>query len=56
MLNNTLKRVTDDISQRFNFNTAISAVMELVNSLYYYKDKVADDSKNKALVREVIEK
>jgi len=25
MLNNTLKRVTDDISQRFNFNTAISA-------------------------------
>jgi len=56
MLNNTVKRVTDDIGQRFNFNTAISAVMELVNSLYYYKDKVADDSKNKALMKDSVEK
>ncbi|WP_265443105.1 leucine--tRNA ligase [Acetivibrio straminisolvens] len=56
MLNNTLKRVTDDISLRFNFNTAISAIMELVNSLYYYKDKVADDSKNKALIKDSVEK
>jgi leucyl-tRNA synthetase len=30
----TIRRVTDDIDERFHFNTAISAVMELVNSLY----------------------
>lgn len=37
-LNTTIKRVTDDISIRFNFNTAISAIMELVNELYRYKE------------------
>ncbi|MFC1814979.1 leucine--tRNA ligase [Thermodesulfobacteriota bacterium] len=30
----TIKKVTSDIEDRFNFNTAISAVMELVNTLY----------------------
>ena len=30
----TIRRVTDDIEERFHFNTAISAVMELVNALY----------------------
>jgi len=29
----TLKKVTDDIDERFHFNTAIAAVMELMNSL-----------------------
>lgn len=35
----TIKRVTDDIGVRFNFNTAISAIMELVNGLYQYREK-----------------
>jgi leucyl-tRNA synthetase len=35
-LNETIKRVTSDISGRFNFNTAISAIMELVNEMYRY--------------------
>jgi len=30
----TIQRVTRDIEDRFHFNTAISAVMELVNTLY----------------------
>ncbi len=30
----TIQRVTNDIDSRFHFNTAISAVMELVNVLY----------------------
>ncbi len=30
----TIKRVTSDIDERFHFNTAISAVMELVNDMY----------------------
>jgi leucyl-tRNA synthetase len=29
-----IKKVTNDIEERFHFNTAISAVMELVNALY----------------------
>lgn len=37
-INNTIKRVTEDIEKRFNFNTAISAIMELVNELYKYKE------------------
>jgi leucyl-tRNA synthetase len=38
VLNRTVKKVTDDISDRFNFNTAISAIMELVNELYRYRE------------------
>jgi leucyl-tRNA synthetase len=31
-----VKKVTEDIGQRFHFNTAISSIMELVNALYLY--------------------
>ncbi len=34
----TIKKVTEDISERFNFNTAISAIMEMVNGLNDYKN------------------
>lgn len=37
ILNNTIKKVTNDLSNRFNFNTAIASIMELVNELYKYK-------------------
>jgi leucyl-tRNA synthetase len=30
----TIQKVTDDIEERLHFNTAISAIMELVNALY----------------------
>ena len=32
----TIKKVTTDIEDRFHFNTAISAVMELVNEIYQF--------------------
>jgi leucyl-tRNA synthetase len=32
----TIERVTDDIEHDFHFNTAISAIMELVNALYAF--------------------
>jgi leucyl-tRNA synthetase len=35
----TIKKVTEDIDGRFHFNTAISAIMELVNAIYSFKDK-----------------
>ncbi|MGE5380353.1 MAG: leucine--tRNA ligase [Methylocystaceae bacterium] len=34
----TIKKVTDDVEKRFNFNTAISSIMELVNDLFGYKE------------------
>jgi len=34
----TIKKVTEDINDRFHFNTAISSIMELVNALNDYKD------------------
>lgn len=41
-LHETIKRVTVDIEERFNFNTAISAIMELVNAFYAYFNEFAE--------------
>ncbi|MEJ8554278.1 leucine--tRNA ligase [Tepidibacter sp. Z1-5] len=38
VIHSTIKKVTDDISGKFGFNTAISALMELVNEMYKYKE------------------
>jgi leucyl-tRNA synthetase len=35
----TIKKVTEDIEDRFHFNTAVSAVMELVNLLYQCEEE-----------------
>ncbi|WP_243374440.1 leucine--tRNA ligase [Geotalea sp. SG265] len=35
----TIRKVTDDIEDRFHFNTAIAAVMELVNALQAFEPK-----------------
>jgi leucyl-tRNA synthetase len=40
-INFTIKKVGDDIA-RFSFNTAISAVMELVNAMYKYREEQKD--------------
>jgi leucyl-tRNA synthetase len=51
----TIKKVTGDIEDRFHFNTAISAVMELVNVLYQVA-KPADNNRTAlAVIRETIE-
>jgi leucyl-tRNA synthetase len=52
----TVKKVTEDISARFNFNTAISAIMELVNALYEYREKVEKGAQNPFILKETIEK
>ncbi len=44
----TIKKVTDDIEDRFHFNTAIAAVMELVNTLYQYKVEHNDPHSRRA--------
>jgi leucyl-tRNA synthetase len=50
-LHQTIKKVSGDILERFNFNTAISALMELVNLMYKYQDEVNDSDKNISIVR-----
>ena len=51
-LHTTIKKVTEDIGDRFNFNTAISSIMELVNTMYTVKDQ--NTSLNPGLVRETV--
>jgi leucyl-tRNA synthetase len=50
----TIKKVTSDIADRFNFNTAVSAVMELVNVLYQYRE-VPETDQEPAVLREAVE-
>ncbi len=38
-----IKKTTADIEERFNFNTAISAIMELVNAAYGYFNEAAPE-------------
>jgi leucyl-tRNA synthetase len=52
-LNNAIKRCTDDIGGRFNFNTAIASIMELVNEIYKYKER---PDRKLALLKEALEK
>ncbi len=54
-LHKTIKKVTDDIL-RFNFNTAISAIMELVNMMYKYNDEVKPQDANYNLIYSATEK
>ena len=50
----TTKKVTEDISSRFNFNTAISSIMELVNALYVYREKVPEAEQNGLVLKEAL--
>lgn len=46
----TVKKVGDDIAGRFQFNTAIASVMELVNLMYLVKDDLIDDARGKRVL------
>ena len=54
VLNDTIRRVSNDIEERFNFNTAISAVMELANELYKYREGDVNQALFGTAVRTVI--
>jgi len=38
-IHRTIKKVTEDIDDRFHFNTAIAVIMELVNGIYAFPEK-----------------
>ncbi|MXP51063.1 leucine--tRNA ligase [Pantoea sp. SoEX] len=52
-LNNTIIKVTDDIDRRRSFNTAISAIMQLVNTLIH-NFKYEDSKEDRALMQEIL--
>lgn len=53
-MHTALKKVTDDIEERFNFNTAISSIMEAVNAAYSYMHE-KEDNVHHGIVSEVLE-
>ena len=48
----TIKKVTEDIEREFHFNTAISAVMELINDIY---NGLAKSDQINSSIREAVE-
>src|SRR5205809_1608627 len=58
VIHETIARVTADIERDFHFNTAVSAIMELVNALYAFEHASLDGmprSERTALLREAVE-
>jgi leucyl-tRNA synthetase len=51
----TIKRVTVDIDQRQQMNTAVSAMMELVNEFYAFTDKGERSAQAGKVAREAVE-
>ena len=51
-LHQTLAKVSDDLERRFTFNTAIAAVMELLNDLARFED---DSAQGHAVTAEVMD-
>ena len=54
-LHQTIKKVSDDIELRFHLNTAISALMELVNTLRKERDLLRTSQKGRELLRQSLE-
>jgi leucyl-tRNA synthetase len=51
----TIKKVTDDIEDSFHFNTAIAAVMELVNACYLATESAPREPLTMQVFREAVE-
>ncbi|MDR0485941.1 MAG: leucine--tRNA ligase, partial [Elusimicrobiota bacterium] len=53
-MHKTIKKTAEDIEKKFQFNTAISAIMELVNLLYLYTNHQKDGGVSKEVYKTVI--
>jgi leucyl-tRNA synthetase len=51
----TIKKVSEDIGDRFHFNTAIAAIMELVNQVYQTLENRPEDAGCWPVLREAVE-
>ncbi len=50
----TVKKAGEDIGNRYQFNTAIAAVMELVNTLYLSKDELSRTENGRAVLSSAV--
>lgn len=50
----SIKKVTEDIDKRFNFNTAVSAIMELVNAMYQFRE-VPETDREPWIMKEAVD-
>jgi len=53
IVHRTIRKVSEDVEERFHFNTAIAAIMELVNAVYAFEGK--REPANAAVVKEALE-
>ena len=51
----SIKKVSEDVGERLNFNTAISAIMELTNAVYSYLNDRSAEETNTALIKAAAE-
>jgi leucyl-tRNA synthetase len=51
-LHETIKKISDDVGRRFTFNTAIAAVMELMNAIGKFEDR---SEQSRAILQEAFE-
>ncbi len=51
----TIKKVTEDIEREFHFNTAISALMEMVNEMYDYTAGGVSTDRQRTVLRSAID-
>lgn len=50
----TVKKVTEDVGTRYHFNTAVSAIMELVNAVYAYPETADRGTLAEAIERVIL--
>lgn len=55
LVHRTIKKVTDDIEERFHFNTAIASVMELFNALSLAAREGSPTAEGASLIRAALE-
>ncbi|MBR4152349.1 MAG: leucine--tRNA ligase [Selenomonadaceae bacterium] len=53
-LHKTIKKVTEDVRDRFAFNTAISSLMELVNAMHAFQDKPINPNLARELAKDLL--
>ena len=56
LVHRTVKKVGGDLEGRFAFNTAIAAIMEMVNGLYAYRERIPNEEQNAQVIGEALEK
>ncbi|MBN1225181.1 MAG: leucine--tRNA ligase [Candidatus Aminicenantes bacterium] len=54
-MHQTIKKVTEDIGRRYHFNTAISSIMELFNSIRKESESLKGNPAGRALLSECVE-